>query len=142
MVGDWDASYWEPKGMEVRVLRKKHLHKGFLCVELPAPWGVVAVGRARVVETWPSLRPWVEEGEEGELLLLGVCLGRHPTGESRMVWILASARGNWSGSWTSACAVANTPLVGHLGARSAQAVHRDSHHVCLQIGRASCRERG
>ncbi len=83
MAGDWDASYWEPKGMEVRVLVMKCLHKGFLGVGLPAPLVVVAVGRAKVVETWPSLRPWVEEGEEDELLLLGVCVGRHPIGESR-----------------------------------------------------------
>ncbi len=87
MVGDWDASYWEPKGMEVRVLKRKCLHKGFPGVGLPAPWVVVAVGRAKVVETWPSLRPWVEEGEEGKLLLLGVFVGRHPIGESRRGWI-------------------------------------------------------
>ena len=123
-MGDWDASCWEPKGMEVRGLKKKRLHKGFPGVGLPAPWVVVAVGRARVVETWPSRRPWVEEGEEGKLLLLGVCVGRHPIGESQMGWILAYAMGSLSGSWTVACAVASTPseLVGFLGAGSAPVV--------------------
>ena len=94
MAGDWDASYWEPKGMEVRVLKRKRLHKGFPGVGLPAPWVVVAVGRAKVVETWPSLLPWVEEGEEGKLLLHGECFGRYPIGGSQMGSILACAMGS------------------------------------------------